>query len=158
MNITYRLADKQDIPFLTDLRIKLDHYTCLRDGLNLENEEQLRENIRNTLSEDLNKSIFFYIALDEGNIIACGGLVILKVLPYHLIPSGIKGYITSVYTEEQYRRLGLQKNIIEGLLELAKEKNCNRVELDALNPHAIKLYETFGFQKKIINFIYKYER
>lgn len=40
-------------------------------------------------------------------------------------------------------------------LDFLKEIECKKIELDAVNPHAIKLYEKFGFKKDNEKYILK---
>ena len=65
----------------------------------------------------------------------------------------IKAYITSVYTEEDYRQNGIQNILMKMILNFLNEINCKKIELDASNPPAIKLYEKFGFIKNDIKYI-----
>ena len=58
-----------------------------------------------------------------------------------------KAYITSVYTDEDYRRNGIQNILMKMVLDFLKEIKCNKIELDATEIPAVRLYEKFGFQK-----------
>ena len=58
-----------------------------------------------------------------------------------------KADITSVYTDEDYRCRGIQNVLMEKILDFLEEIECTKIELDATNPCAIKLYEKFGFKK-----------
>lgn len=147
MEIKYRKAEKSDIKSLIDLRIELNYYDCEQEGTKIENEEQLRKNIEKTLREELNKTIYFFVAIDNEKIIADSGIIIQKVLPFSTIMSGKIGYITSVYTYEKYRRKGIQKKLINMAIEFAKDNGAERIELNADNPYAVTLYETFGFKR-----------
>ena len=95
------------------------------------------------LKEELNKSVFFFIAKDNGKMVACSGLIIHRIIPYSTIISGKKGYITNVFTLEEYRKQGIQKELMRMSLDMARDLGCERVELDAVNTNAINLYETY---------------
>ncbi len=58
-----------------------------------------------------------------------------------------KADITSVYTDEDYRCRGIQNVLMKKILDFLEEIECTKIELDATNPCAIKLYEKFGFKK-----------
>ena len=75
------------------------------------------------------------------------GVIIHQMLP------DTKAYITSVYTDEDYRQNGIQNELMKMILAFIKEINCKKIELDASNPPAIKLYEKFGFIKNDIKYI-----
>lgn len=69
------------------------------------------------------------------------------MVPSTLFLNGKKAYITSVYTDEDYRCKGIQNVLMENVLNFLEKIECKKIELDASNPHAIKLYEKFGFKK-----------
>ena len=149
MELIYKKADINDIKDLIDLKIKQNLYNCNEEGLTLENEDIARENIKKVLSQELNKTIHFFIAIDK-NINRTGasnGVVIHQRVPSTLCLNGKKAYITSVYTEEEYRCNGIQNALMKMVLDFLEEIECKKIELDASNPYAIKLYEKFGFKK-----------
>lgn len=149
MELIYKKADVNDIENLVDLKIKQNIYTCNRDGLTLKNEKIARENIKKVLLQELNKTIYFFIAIDKSNnrTVASNGVVIHQMVPSALFLNGKKAYVTSVYTDEDYRCKGIQNVLMKMILDFLEEIECKKIELDAINPHAIKLYEKFGFKK-----------
>lgn len=147
MNMKYRLANESDIDSIVELRLKLNDHISKRDHVMVEKVDVLKNNIRKILQNELNKTIYFFLALDADKVVAGGGLILHTMLPSVHFIDGIKGYITGVYTDEDYRKRGIQKQIIKMLLDLSREQKCQKVELDSVNPHAIELYQSFGFQK-----------
>ena len=149
MELIYKKADVNDIEDLVELKIKQNIYTCNRDGIILQNEKIARENIKRVLLQELNKTIYFFIAVDKSNnrTVASNGVVIQQMVPSALFLNGKKAYITSVYTDEDYRCKGIQNVLMKKILDFLKEIECKKIELDAVNPNAIKLYEKFGFKK-----------
>lgn len=155
MNLIYRKADINDIDDLVDLKIKQNLFFNNRDGIVMENENLVRENIKNILLQELNKTIFFFIATDENNnrAIACSGVVVHQMVPSDSLLNGKKAYITGVYTDEDYRCNGIQNILMQMVLDFLKEIKCKKIELDASNPPAIKLYKKFGFKKHNIKYV-----
>ncbi len=149
MELIYKKADVNDIENLINLKIKQNIYNCQEDGLTVQNEEIARKNIRKILLQELNKTIYFFIAIDKSNnrTVACNGVVIHQMIPSTLFLNGKKAYLTSVYTEEDYRCKGIQNVLMRKILDFLEEIECKKIELDATNPFAIKLYEKFGFKK-----------
>lgn len=149
MELIYKKAEVNDIDDLVDLKIKQDIYNCNEEGLTFENEEIARKNIKEVLLQELNKTIYFFIAIDKSNnrAVASNGVVIHQMVPSTLFLNGKKAYITSVYTDEDYRCKGIQNTLMQMILDFLREIECKKIELDADNPHAIKLYEKFGFTK-----------
>lgn len=149
MELIYKKADTNDIEDLVDLKIKQILFFYNRDGIVMKNENQKREDIKKVLLQELNKTMYFFIAKDKdtNRVVACNGVIIHQMLPE------IKAYITSVYTEEDYRQNGIQNILMKMVLNFLNEINCKKIELDASNPPAIKLYEKFGFIKNDIKYI-----
>ena len=53
------------------------------------------------------------------------------------------GYLADVYVEEEHRRQGLSKKMMELIMELDWVKNLRRIMLATLDAH--ELYKQFGF-------------
>lgn len=149
MELIYKKADISDIEALVDLKIKQILFFYNRDGLIMKDENKKREDIKNVLLQELNKTMYFFIAKDklDNRTVACNGVIIHQMLP------DIEAYITSVYTEEDYRQNGIQNILMKMILDFLNEINCKKIELDASNPPAIKLYKKFGFIKNDIKYI-----
>lgn len=149
MELIYKKADINDIEAIIDLKIKQNIYNCKEEGLVFNNEENIRRNIKKVLLQELNKTIYFYIAIDKENkrTVASNGIIVQQMIPTTLYLNGKKAYITSVYTDEDYRCKGIQNVLMKKSIDFLKEIECKKVELDAVNPYAIKLYEKFEFKK-----------
>ena len=61
MSLEFLLANNEDIKELVDLRVKLNQ--C---DYEVTNKQQLKEAVESLLKEELNKSVYFFIAKDEG--------------------------------------------------------------------------------------------
>lgn len=149
MNIIYKKAELDNINDLVDLKIKQCIFNANNEGKEIQNEDLVRENIKKILEQELNKTIYFFIAKDNDNnrYVACNGFVLHQMVPSDSCLNGKMAYITSVYTDEDYRHKGIQKKLIQMDLDLLRELKCDKIELDAINPYAIKLYENVGFKK-----------
>ena len=150
MNIMYKKADLNDIDDLVDLKIKQNIYNCNEDGLVFNNEEMARKNRKKVLLQELNKTIYFYIAIDKSNnrTVASNGVIIHQMVPTTLCLNGKKAYITCVYTDEDYRGKGIGTSFFEMLNCWAKENGIKRLELtvECCNETARHLYEKSGFK------------
>ena len=155
MDIIYKKADISDIDNLVDLKIKQNLFFDNRDGVIMKNEDIVRENIKKVLLQELGKTMYFFISIDKDNnrAVACSGVIVHQMIPSDSTINGKKAYITSVYTDEDYRRNGIQDVLMQMVLDLLEEIECKKIELDASNPPAIKLYEKFGFKKHNIKYI-----
>ena len=109
-------------------------------------EVQLRQNLSDYFIKELDKNYLCWFAKVDGEVASIAGMVI-RINPGNVKnPSGIWGYIMNVYTLPKYRRMGLSKNILERLVESAKERGITAFEL-----HATKdgepVYQKAGFEK-----------
>lgn len=122
MDLIYKKADINDIDDLVDLKIKQNLFFNNRDGLIMENENIVRENIKRILLQELNKTMYFFIATDKENnrAVACSGVIVHQMIPSDTSINGKKAYITSVYTDEDYRCNGIQNILMEMNLRFLK--------------------------------------
>jgi Predicted acetyltransferase len=155
MKLIYKKANENDIEKLVDFKIKQSLFNSIKNGSKFENEKPARKNIKRILEQELNKTIYFFVAADENNskIVACNGVIVHQMIPSTSFLNGKKAYITSVYTEEEYRTMGIQNTLMKMCLMFLEEIECRKIELDASNPVAIKLYKKFGFTKDIEKYI-----
>ena len=140
MKIIYKKADFNDIDELIKIRI-----------------EQLKEERAKAdfdLSGYLNiyYSFVSWIAKENDKIIATSGITFTHKPPYYSNPYGNIGIISSMYTNKNYRRMGIAKELLNKIINEAKLSNCNVVQLKA-SDMGVFLYENYGF-KKNENFMY----
>ncbi len=85
-----------------------------------------------------------FLALENGNVVACGGAVIKEDVPFCFFKTPMYGYVIDVYCVPERRRNGYATKIMDKLLEWLKEKGVHTVKL---KPSATgkKMYEKFGF-------------
>jgi GNAT superfamily N-acetyltransferase len=71
----------------------------------------------------------------------------LTFIQYLTHQGGLRAQIEAVRTNSKYRGQGIGKKVFEFIIERAKQKGCNMLQLttDKQRPDAIKFYETIGF-------------
>jgi ribosomal protein S18 acetylase RimI-like enzyme len=91
------------------------------------------------------------VAVEDRKIIAYIRGTLAKTL--HVLNVKLRGVIDNLYVEEEYRRKGVAKNLIEELIKWFKEKNVDvmTVHVYLLNSKAIALYKKFGFKEYSLN-------
>ncbi|MES2704522.1 MAG: GNAT family N-acetyltransferase [Bacteroidota bacterium] len=129
MNITFLEAGEDDVDIVTDYRM------AFSDELNGKQSEAIERNLRDNLNAyfkaELGRNYICWYASVNGDVAAIGGLGI-RVVPGNIKnPSGVWGYIMSIYTVPQYRRQGLCKQILERLVNTARERGVTAFELHA---------------------------
>ncbi len=93
---------------------------------------------------------YVLIAQDENKIVSCGYGTTKPARPY--LDHVQYAYLGFMYTLEEYRGRGINKLIVEALLEWAKKNGLNEIRLTVYqdNIPAIKAYEKAGFAKHLI--------
>lgn len=86
-----------------------------------------------------------YLALDGDKIIGTSGMSFVEKPPYFGCPSGKIGLLSSMYTNPDYRRKGIAKELLSRVISEAKAYGCGTVQITASNM-GVKLYTDFGFE------------
>ena len=64
--------------------------------------------------------------------------------PYFGCPSGKIGLLSSMYTDLEYRRRGIAKELLSRVIDDAREYGCGTIQITA-SDMGVKLYTDFGF-------------
>ena len=93
-----------------------------------------------------------WLAMDGDKIIGTSGMSFVEKPPYFGCPSGRIGLLSSMFTNPDYRRKGIAKELLSRVINEAKEFGCGTVQITA-SDMGVKLYTDFGFQHNG-NFMY----
>ena len=86
-----------------------------------------------------------WLACDNGRVVA-GGAVVISSWPAHAYDLECRrATILNVYTEPEYRRRGIARQIMETMIAWCKQERFARVSLHA-SEHGRPLYESLGFE------------
>ncbi len=85
------------------------------------------------------------LATDD-EVVGCATICYVNVLPTFDHPSGKRAHIMNVYTRNDYRRQGIAQQMLNMLIEEAKQKGVTEISLDATDLGR-PLYEKCGFTK-----------
>ena len=143
MDIAYRKLTVDDLDDFIDLRIKQlreegatedfdlvpalkDYYHChLKDG-----------------------TFVSWLAVDKEaggeKIIGTSGMSFVEKPPYFACPSGRIGLLSSMYTNPDYRRKGIARELLNRVVEEARAYGCGVVQITA-SDMGVKLYSAYGF-------------
>ncbi|HTS63294.1 MAG TPA: GNAT family N-acetyltransferase [Candidatus Acidoferrales bacterium] len=80
----------------------------------------------------------------DGQVVAGAGITILSWPGSPDDSSGRRGWVQNVYTEPEYRRLGLARQLMETLMDWCREEGFRRVYLHA-SDDGRPMYESMGF-------------
>ena len=137
----YRIGTIQDIPVMCQIRKQ----QLIDEGLSPEN------NIDKELSRFFEKkmadgSLVEWLLEENGKIIATAAILFVEFPPTYTNQAGIKGYITNMYTDPDYRGKGIASAMLHKLTDEAKKRGVRHILLHASN-HGKPVYERFGFTK-----------
>lgn len=142
-NVEVKRLYEKNIEEIIPLRIALQKVD-FENNLGIE-EEMLINTTRMFLKENLNNDLFMYGLYVENELVSICGLTIFKYFPQADDLSCKVGYITCVYTKDEFRQNGYQKMVFEECIKLGKELGIKRFKLSTKNPIAMKMYEQYGF-------------
>ena len=118
----------------------LDLYKQLNPEDNIINEIT----IKNILENIKNQNIKYFVAKENGNIVASCYICIIP----NLTRGGKSiGFIENVITDIKYRKKGIGKKIMENAINYGKEQDCYKIILQSGKERtdAHKFYESMGF-------------
>lgn len=87
-----------------------------------------------------------WIALDGDKIVGTSGLSFVEKPPYFGCPNGKIGLLSSMFTEKEYRRKGIAKELLSKIVNEAKQCDCGIIQITA-SDMGVLLYTDFGFVK-----------
>ncbi len=141
MNIIYRKMVSDDLDTFISMRIKQ-----LREEGATEDFD-LVPAIRDYYERHMADGTFVsWLAVDGDKIIGTSGMSFVEKPPYFGCPSGRIGLLSSMYTNPDYRRMGIAKKLLAKVVEEAKNYGCGTVQITA-SDMGVLLYTDFGFVK-----------
>ena len=93
-----------------------------------------------------NGTFVSWLALDGDKIIGTSGMSFVEKPPYFGCPTGRIGLLSSMYTNPDYRRQGIARELLRRVVEEARAYGCGTVQITA-SDMGVLLYSDFGFVK-----------
>jgi GNAT superfamily N-acetyltransferase len=140
-DIQYRMATVEDLDTLAELRwqMAIEH-----DESNVTREKYItayRESVRDELARG---RYFAWLAEVDGQPVACTVLIWWPMPPNLDELQRRRGYVSSVYTHPDFRRLGLARTLMAMLISHAREIHITKLLLNT-STMGRSLYESLGF-------------
>ena len=137
--ITYRKLTESDLDTFIQMRI-----TQLREEGATEDFD-LVPALKDYYNRHLADGTFVsWLALDGEKIIGTSGMSFVEKPPYFSCPSGKIGLLSSMFTNPNYRRKGIAKELLHRVVEEARAYGCGAVQITA-SDMGVKLYTAYGF-------------
>ena len=141
MQIEYRRLTENDLDTFIEIRIGQ-----LREEGAAEDFD-LRPNLQDYYKRHMKDGTFVsWLALDGDKIIGTSGMSFVEKPPYFSNPSGKIGLLSSMFTDKNYRRMGIAKELLGRVVAEAKAYGCGCVQITA-SDMGVLLYTSFGFVK-----------
>ena len=86
-----------------------------------------------------------WLAVDGDKIVGTSGMSFVEKPPYFGCPTGRLGLLSSMYTNPNYRRMGIAKELLNRVVEEARAYGCGAVHITA-SDMGVKLYTAYGFK------------
>ena len=139
-------ANIEHIDQLTDLRIA--YLTEDHGHLTEEEEVRISSSLPDYYRKHLNNDLFVYICRAESEIVSCCFLLVTEKPANPDFLNGKTGTILNVYTKPEHRHKGYAKELIEMMLDDARQMNLDFVELKATED-GYGLYKKVGFKDTV---------
>ncbi len=147
MAVQYRKMTEKDVDTFIELRIRqLREERRHGDEITGENID-LRPALIDYYNRHMADGTFVsWLAVDKDRIVGTSGMSFVEKPLYFGSPNGKIGLLSSMYTEEDYRRQGIAKELLTRVVNEAKDYGCGCVQITA-SDMGVLLYTDFGFVK-----------
>ena len=145
MSIVYKKLTEAELETFINMRIRqlTEEYTS-------EGREVPDVDLKSALFDFYNRhmadgTFVSWLALDGDKIVGTSGMSFVEKPPYFTCPSGKLGLLSSMFTDPDYRRMGITKELLNRVVEEARNYGCGAVHITA-SDMGVKLYTAYGFK------------
>ena len=140
MEIEYRKLSEKELDVFIEMRINQLREEGAKEDIDL--KPALLDYYKRHMKDG---TFVSWLALDGNNIIGTSGMSFVEKPPYFGCPSGKIGLLSSVFTNQNYRRNGIAKELLSRIVNEAKQYGCGTIQITA-SDMGVKLYTDFGFE------------
>lgn len=140
MEIEYRKISEKELDVFIEMRINQLREEGAKEDIDL--KPALLDYYKRHMKDG---TFVSWVALDGNNIIGTSGMSFVEKPPYFGCPSGKIGLLSSMFTNPNYRRNGIAKELLSRIVNEAKQYGCGTIQITA-SDMGVKLYTDFGFE------------
>lgn len=140
MEIEYRKLSEKELDVFIEMRINQLREEGVKEDIDL--KPALLDYYKRHMKDG---TFVSWLALDGNNIIGTSGMSFVEKPPYFGCPSGKIGLLSSMFTNPNYRRNGIAKELLSRIVNEAKQYGCGTIQITA-SDMGVKLYTDFGFE------------
>lgn len=138
--MNYRQAEMTDISTIVSLRIQLLQDEGMFDEIDIEKE------LTEYFTKYLNKDLIVLLAEEDGQAVATGAVIFQEMPPSFGNATGVRAYVTNVYTQPKYRRQGISTKLMDMIKIIAQQRGMKSFWLWATK-EGVPFYTEYGFDK-----------
>ena len=139
--ITYQKLTKKELDTFIHMRIRQLREEGATEDIDL--VPALQDYYNRHMSDG---TFVSWLAMDGDRIVGTSGMSFVEKPPYFGCPSGKMGLLSSMFTDPEYRRKGIAKELLSRVVEEARAYGCGTVQITA-SDMGVLLYTDFGFVK-----------
>lgn len=139
--VSYRRMEAEDVEQFIALRISQLREEGATEDLNL--VPALEDYYHRHMADG---TFVSWLAVMDQRIVGTSGMSFVEKPPYFGCPTGRIGLLSSMYTDPEYRRMGIAKELLRRVVEEARAFGCGAVQITA-SDMGVLLYTDFGFVK-----------
>ena len=146
MEITYRKLTENELEEIIRMRIDqlTEEYTS--EGRKVPEDVDLKEALMSFYKKNMAAGTYVsWLAFDGEKSVGTSGMSFAEKPPYFTCPSGKLGILSSMYTDPDYRRMGIASELLNRVVQEAKNYGCGTIYITASDV-GVKLYEAHGFK------------
>ena len=140
MEIEYRKLSEKELDVFIEMRINQLREEGAKEDIDL--KPALLDYYKRHMKDG---TFVSWLALDGNNIIGTSGMSFVEKPSYFGCPSGKIGLLSSMFTNPNYRRNGIAKELLSRIVNEAKQYGCGTIQITA-SDMGVKLYTDFGFE------------
>ena len=146
MEIIYKKLTEKELDTFINMRITqlTEEYTS--EGRTVPEGVDLKSALEEFYHKHMvDGSFVSWLAMDGEKIVGTSGMSFVERPPYFTCPTGKLGLLSSMYTDPEYRRMGIAKELLHRVVEEARANGCGAVHITA-SDMGVKLYTAYGFK------------
>ena len=140
MEIEYRKLSEKELDAFIEMRINQLREEGAKEDIDL--KPALLDYYKRHMKDG---TFVSWLASDGNNTIGTSGMSFVEKPPYFGCPSGKIGLLSSMFTNPNYRRKGIAKELLSRVINEAKQYGCGTIQITA-SDMGVKLYTDFGFE------------
>ena len=139
--IEYKRLSEKELPVFIQMRIRQLREEGATEDLDL--VPALQDYYKRHMADG---TFVSWLAMDGDKIVGTSGMSFVEKPPYFSCPSGKIGLLSSMFTDPDYRRMGIAKELLSRVVKEARDFGCGTVQITA-SDMGVLLYTDFGFVK-----------